>query len=312
MRWTAFFGAVAALGLAVAGSAVLAADGYLRVREVGAGRFQELSAVALDQAGNVYGSGMGHMGSLAASGSVKMFAPDGTFQKQWRVGNAATGLAVDAAGVIYAAGAKEGNGCVVEKLMVADDGKVTRANWALGKAVRSVSSMRLYKELLLVADSAACCIHKISAADGKYLGKLGVRNAGDNELSISTCCGILGFDVTAAGRLFIGNLGQHRVTACELDGSQKSHWGQPSDKPEDFCGCCNPVCVAVMPDGKVVTSEKTIPRLKVYTADGKMLALIGAEEFAKGCSDLALAVDGKGVIYAADGESKSIKVFALK
>ena len=311
MKRTAVFSVVAALGFALAGHVVLAADGYLRVREVGAGKFQTLSAVALDQAGNVYGSGVERMGALAETGSVKMFTADGTVQKQWRVGNAATGLAVDTTGAIYVAGEKAGNGCVVEKLTVAADGKVTRANWALGKAVRSVSSLRVHKDILLVADASTGCVHKISAVDGKYLGKLGGRGAKDG-VTINTCCGILGFDVDAAGRLFIGNLGQHRVTACELDGSKESHWGKPSEKEEDFCGCCNPVCVAVMPDGKIVTAEKTIPRIKVYTADGKMVALIGASEFGKDCSDLALAVDAKGVIYAADGEAKSIKVFALK
>ena len=312
MKRTVIFSAVAALGFALAGSVALAADGYSRVREIGAGKFQTLSTVALDQAGNVYGSGVERRGAPADAGSVQMFAPDGSFQKQWRVGNAATGLAVDAAGAIYAAGEKAGNGCVMEKLTVAADGKVTRANWALGKAVRSVSSLRVYKDMLLVADADTGSVHKISAVDGKYLGKLGGRGAKGGNITINTCCGILGFDVDAAGRLFIGNLGQHRVTACELDGAKESHWGKPSEKVEDFCGCCNPVCVAVMPDGKLVTAEKTIPRIKVYTADGKMLALIGAAEFGKDCSDLALAVDAKGVIYAADGESKSIKVFALK
>ena len=34
--------------------------------------------------------------------------------------------------------------------------------------------------------------------------------------------------------------------------------------PEDFVGCCNPVNVAVTPDGSVVTAEKMIARVKVF------------------------------------------------
>ena len=43
-------------------------------------------------------------------------------------------------------------------------------------------------------------------------------------------------------------------------------------KPEDFVGCCNPVNVAVTPDGKVVTAEKMVARVKVFGQDGTLLA----------------------------------------
>ncbi len=305
----------------VAPVAAAALTPYVRTLEIGKGEFSDLSAVAVDAKGNVYGAGAiytmppGHSGPpfYTGTGAVKQFSPDGKLLKSHVVQNTANGVAVDANGVIYAAGEHaEANGRSVwflEKLAPGTDGQPARSEkWPLDKAVSRVSSMRIYKDTLLIADPSGC-IHKVAAADGKYLGVVGGRKAG--SVRINTCCGILGFDVDANGRLFIGNLGQHRVTACELDNGKVTNFGKSGDKPEDFCGCCNPVCVAVMADGKIVTSEKTIPRIKVYSADGKtLLALIAGKEFRENCSDLALAVDAKGVIYAADGDSKSIKVFA--
>jgi hypothetical protein len=308
----------------VAPVAAAALTPYARTLEIGKGEFSELSAVAVDGKGNVYGAGaiytMARDGGgqpargYTGTGAVKKFSADGKLMQAHVVQNSATGLAVDANGVIYAAGEHAdqtgASGLFLEKVTPGADGQPAKSETLpLDKAVRRISSMRIYKDMLLIADPSGC-IHKVSAADGKYLGAVGGgRKAG--SVRINTCCDILGFDVDANGRLFIGNLGQHRVTACELDNGKVTNFGKPGDKPEDFCGCCNPVCVAVMADGKIVTSEKTIPRIKVYSADGKtLLALIAGKEFRANCSDLALAVDAKGVIYAADGDSKSIKVFA--
>ncbi len=279
---------------------------YVRTLEIGKGEFQQLSAVAIDGKGSLYGSGASRK---IFSGTVKAFSGEGKLLQGYDVANDATGVAVDGSGCIYVAGRGK-TGFVVEKLTPAADKPATHDTWTLDKAVKNVASMRLYKDTLLIADAGGC-IHKVSAADGKYLGAVGGGKPG--SVRINTCCGILGFDVDATGRLFIGNLGQHRVTACELDNSKVVHFGKPGESDADFCGCCNPVCVAVMADGKIVTSEKTIPRIKVYAADGKtLLALIAGKEFRADCSELALVVDAKGVIYAADGDSKSIKVFAPK
>ena len=81
-------------------------------------------------------------------------------------------------------------------------------------------------------------------------------------------------------------------------------------KPEDFVGCCNPVNIAFAPDGKIVTAEKVIPRIKVYTAEGKLLALIGPEHFDPKCTHLHLAIDSKGRILAADPVRLEVKVFS--
>ena len=58
--------------------------------------------------------------------------------------------------------------------------------------------------------------------------------------------------------------------------------------------------LATTPDGKVVTAEKMVARVKVFEPDGRLLAVIGPEHFDPKCTQIHLAVDSKGRILAAD------------
>jgi hypothetical protein len=80
-------------------------------------------------------------------------------------------------------------------------------------------------------------------------------------------------------------------------------------KPEDFVGCCNPVNVAVAPDGSIVTAEKVAARVKVYAKDRTLLAVIGPENFDPMCWHIYVAVDSTGRIVTADPERRTIAVF---
>ena len=70
--------------------------------------------------------------------------------------------------------------------------------------------------------------------------------------------------------------------------------------------------IAVAPDGKIITAEKVIARVKVFDAAGKLLALIGPEHFDPQCIHLYLAVDSKGRIFVADPMRLEVKVFSIK
>ena len=62
------------------------------------------------------------------------------------------------------------------------------------------------------------------------------------------------------------------VTALEaytLSGDFEGLWGKPAMGIEGFCGCCNPVGLAMLPDGRFVTCEKGLPRVKIYSDQGQ-------------------------------------------
>ena len=108
-------------------------------------------------------------------------------------------------------------------------------------------------------------------------------------------------------------------------GDLELFWGVSSNSIDGFCGCCNPINLAMMLDGRCVTCEKGLPRVKVYGADGIFESVVaGPESFvenAKACSGdasechqggLDAAVDARGRIYILDLVANDIRVMARK
>jgi hypothetical protein len=123
--------------------------------------------------------------------------------------------------------------------------------------------------------------------------------------------GRLDVNVDAAGVVRATDTGRHQVTAWTLDGAPLGKFGKfGMQDPADFVGCCNPINVATTPDGKIVTSEKMVARVKVFEPDGRLLAVIGTEHFDPMCTQIHLAVDSKGRILAADPVRRRIQVFS--
>lgn len=185
------------------------------------------------------------------------------------------------------------------------DGKVAQT---LSDNLRSATGLAMHGDILLVADSSGGCVHKFGK-DGKALGTI-ARKAGARRGNIATCCGILDVSVNEKGDILVAELGAHRVSVYNLEGTRTATWGKEGDRPEDFCGCCNPVSITSAKNA-VVVSEKTIPRVKIYSADGSTLkAVIGLKDFAAGCSDLDLAAGADGRIYATDEVRRAVLVFS--
>lgn len=124
----------------------------------------------------------------------------------------------------------------------------------------------------------------------------------------------------AKDQLWVVNPGQHRLEAYSLDGQSKESWGQASYAMTGFCGCCNPAHIALLPDGRFVTSEKGIPRIKVYSSRGDFESVVaGAESFAPYVQNpnssplgLEVAADSKGRVLVADLLARKIRVFTQK
>jgi hypothetical protein len=99
-------------------------------------------------------------------------------------------------------------------------------------------------------------------------------------------------------------------------------WGKAGSDIAGFFGCCNPSHLALLPDGRFVTSEKGIPRIKIYRADGEMECVVaGPQQLDVPANSLGdprttesqlvfdVAVDGQGRILVLDHRSNSIRVF---
>ncbi|HUT26128.1 MAG TPA: hypothetical protein VM492_17480 [Sumerlaeia bacterium] len=138
--------------------------------------------------------------------------------------------------------------------------------------------------------------------------------------------------VDGKGFLYVGHTARHRVERYNAGGDLVGHWGRPGAAPDCFCGCCNPTNLGVFPDGRVVTTEKGIPRLKVHDESGNLLACLDTEGLARcgirtgkstaaltgqgpGCHDrtkgMDLAVDSKSRVALLDPKGGRIHFFEL-
>ncbi len=247
----------------------------------------------------------------AANGTeVTKYDSKGEKSKSWPLPSTISGVegvAVDETGVIFVGGKIEGGLGVIR--LADTETKAVEASWKL-EGAQGLTGMKARKGNVYVADSKGRCIRVLDTKTGK-IKFIGADKNGRTNGMLATCCGILDFDINKKGQLVIANLGQFRVTTCSATGTGPSAWGEGGTKrPEQFCGCCNPVSVAVMPDESIVTAEKTIPRVKVYAPGGrKLLAMTSEDSMPKGCGALPVVTDAEGDIYMLF--SGTVKVFRL-
>jgi hypothetical protein len=169
-----------------------------------------------------------------------------------------------------------------------------------------VSAVRLAGDSVLVADVGARVIRRYDLR-GNERGVIGAQNKTGGFMLPNKS---LDFDVDGAGVIYATDTGRHQVTSWTLDGAMVGAFGRfGMARPEDFVGCCNPVNVAVAPDGCIVTAEKMIARVKIFSKDRRLLAVIGPEHFDPMCRHIHIAVDSTGRIVAADPERRTIAVF---
>ncbi len=121
------------------------------------------------------------------------------------------------------------------------------------------------------------------------------------------------FDLAAAvdGTLWAVNPGRHRIENYRTDGSLASSWGRSGARLEAFCGCCNPSHLAVYPDGRFVTAEKGLTRVKLYDQQGRLVgAVAGPERLRDDGAGLDLAVADDGRVFVVDAAAGLLRVFA--
>lgn len=252
---------------------------------------RSLDGIALDGADLVYALG---------DDQIRVIGTDGRLVRHWPVADTTQCLTAGPDGSVYVAGAG--------RVDVYDRAGVRTGGFGIGDAAKaaSLTAIKVVGQDIIVADASARIIWRTDQA-GRVLGRIGDQN---KTKAFILPNGALDLAVDASGTVHATDTGRHQVTAWALDGRPVRAFGKfGMIDPSDFVGCCNPVNVALTPDGKVVTAEKMIARVKVFEPDGRLLALIGPEHFDPMCTRIHLAVDSHGRIYAADPVRRTITVF---
>ena len=170
-------------------------------------------------------------------------------------------------------------------------------------------------ETIFLADAGGREIIRCDA-NGKVLGRFG--HPGDGNPGFVIPSPYFHVALGGDGLLWVNNPGRHQIEAYTTDGKFELGWGTPSMAVEGFCGCCNPVYFTRRPDGKFVTSEKGLNRIKIYDAKGKFEGVVAGPETLvkdldlakKACADCQVgfgfdvACDSTGRVLALDPATK--------
>jgi len=258
---------------------------------------------------------------VAGDKAIRAFAPDGKRLQDIALEQEAGCLAV-----VGAAGATPGRiyvGMRDHVEVFGGDGS-RGAVWSRPGKRAVLTSIAVAGEDVFVADAGSLLVWHYDPA-GKLLGQIGKRDP-SREISGFIVPSPY-FDVAIApdGLLRVVNPGAHRIEAFTFDGHLELSWGKRGMGIEAFCGCCNPSNIAILADGRVVTAEKGIPRVKVYSESGEFeCVVVGPETLAPNRAatvetrdelrlhPVDLAVDSHSRILVLDPTAAAVRIFEHK
>ena len=184
------------------------------------------------------------------------------------------------------------------------------ASWKLPDDKSDIRSLVATSEYLFAADTGTRSIHRWSL-DGTFdltFGKDFVVYASPITMAYSP----------ATDFLYVANPGKHRVEVFTQQGVYRPElsWGEPSASLSGFAGCCNPIGLAVLDDGRIVTVEKAVSRIKIFKTDGQLDCVVAGYDVLEDTPQkkpnqryFAIAVLSGGRIDAFDFECAVMHVF---
>jgi len=230
--------------------------------------------------------------------SVRQFGRSGVRHLDFIVGEQARCAAVDGDGTVYVG--------LRDHVEVYSATGVRRASWEPVGKKAWLTGLALSESEVFAADSGGRAVLRYDKT-GKFLGRIGDKDPERNVPGFIVPSPFLDVAFHRDGLLRVNNPGRHRVELYTPKGDFETAWGEAGFGVKSFCGCCNPIAIDVLPDGRAVTCEKGIPRVKISSATGEFESVVaGPESFpenAGACSDLNDCVHG-GLDAAVDAQGR--------
>ncbi len=284
-------------------------DPNLILYEESAGPFEtglaDSHSIAVDSTGFIY---------VAGDRAIRVFSQDGDVQRQIELAGAPTCLAVAADGTVYIG--------LKDHVEVYDAQGQRQASWDRLAADAILTSIAVTKDNVFVADAANRVVTRYDRA-GNLVKTIGQKDADRNIPGFVVPSPYFDLAVSGDGLLRVVNPGRLRIEAYTFDGDFEFSWGKPSMDIDGFCGCCNPVNIAVLPAGGFVTCEKGLVRVKVYDSEGRFVGVVAGPsqlaesgeliicEFPEQCQvgGFDVAVDSAGRVFVLDTVKNIIRIF---
>ena len=227
--------------------------------------FSESRAVAVDSTGVIY---------VAGDRAVRVFDQSGKLLTENGLSGMPRSLFLSGQELLYVA--------VTDHIKVFNKQCKQIAKWQSLGPRSFLTSIAASEDHVFVADAGNRIVVHCDST-GKVLKYIGKKDKDRNIPGFVVPSPYFALAVAPDGLLRVSNPGRHRIEAYTFDGDFEFAWGRPGLRIEDFCGCCNPVSFAMLPDESFVTCEKGLLRVKVYEPDGTFKAVVaGPDELAEG------------------------------
>jgi len=269
-------------------------EGFLHYAEI------KQIALELDQA---YGIAIGPNDGMYVSGddAVHILHADGNLHTTLSTGGAVRCLTVDDSLNIYLG--------MNDHVQIYDKNGVKTAQFESLGINAVITSIAVTEDYVFVADAGNHIVWKYDKL-GNQKGRIGERDEVKGIPGFVIPSPFFDLSIDPDGFLWVVNPGRHSLESYTVEGDFRSSWGEFSMEVEGFCGCCNPAHIAILDDGRFVTAEKGIPRVKVYNRLGNLVSLVaGPDQFAEGTEGLDLARDSAGRIYVLDPVKRAVRIF---
>jgi hypothetical protein len=191
-----------------------------------------------------------------------------------------------------------------------------RAQWpALGRdAFLTCLTAGASGKTLWAADAGRRVVCELDLT-GKVLREIGREDAATHAPGLVVPSAhldvVVGPAAAGDGLVWINNPGRHELEAYDGAGVMVRQWGEGGTGIGRFSGCCNPTDFFMMEDGRIVTTEKGTPRVKVFDQAGVLQSVI-TTEFAPEAAGIDVSGDSAGRVWVLDPVGHDLRIYAPK
>ncbi len=198
-------------------------------------------------------------------------------------------------------------------VVVFDQGGTLLKRWNSFGDRSVITSLAVSGETVYVADAGNRIVYQCNTK-GQVLAKIGEKNEQKGVPGYVIPSPYFDLALDDNNFLWVVNPGRHSFENYNPDGSMRTSWGLSSFRIEGFSGCCNPAHIAIMADNSFITSEKGMPRIKLYGQHGEFLGVVASPEMFDEDSYLApdIAIDSEQRVVALDFERQQVRIFERK
>jgi len=263
-------------------------------------------SLAVDPSGLLY---------VAGDQAIAAFQTDGRIQYRFAVASAPRCLALDGESIFIG---------MRDRVVITNRKGETVASGPILGGRALITAIALDDEHLYIADAGQRIVWCYDR-EGRLLRRIGGKDKERNIPGFVLPSPYFDLAMAPDGLLRVANSGRHQIEAYTARGDREFAWGEFGNNLEAFTGCCNPVSFAILTDGRIVTCEKGLVRVKLYDTNGELLGVVaGPEQLTNGEASICdtpaqcqrggfdVAVDDAGRVYVLDTIKNVVRIFAEK